>query len=439
MGCIPDCIGWKGWRSTLGGERWNMISTPTEVIAQPEFRRALALGDWSTVLRMVTRETGVSGATIAAATGVSQPHISRLLNGRVTEPGIRTVRMICDGLGIPRSLAGLLDQDQEAATDRRQFLGGALGVSGLALVGTADGDVVLEHARDEDLLMVLSTTYRRLEHQVSSRLLIGPAVMHLSLIRQLRQRAGSGRSVRRLATMTSESAGLAAWLYVDLDDRGNARRHYRLAVKEAQATGHPLLPSYMLASFGHLAVTSGDPTQGLRLVGEARHALPRSAPLISHVWLDAIEAVALAHYGERRALDLLDQAEQRLGKTASDEPVWPWLFRFDLPKLTGYRATAEMKLRRWQAAETSFMVAARAQRSPKQQALSQVEYARTLAARHQVEQACAVAAAVVDSGVKYDSERVVRAVADFRSSLGQVGAAAAELDERLHRVYRDDL
>ena len=67
-----------------------------------------------------------------------------------------------------------------------------------------------------------------------------------------------------------------------------------------------------------------------------------------------------------------------------------------------------------------------------------MEYARTLAARHQVEQACAVAAAV-DSGVKYDSERVVRAVADFRSSLGQVGAAAAELDERLHRVYRDDL
>lgn len=52
---------------------------------------------------------------------------------------------------------------------------------------------------------------------------------------------------------------------------------------------------------------------------------------------------------------------------------------------------------------------------------------------------CAVAAAVVDSGVRYDSERVVRAVGDFRSSLGQVGAAAAELDDRLHRVYRDDL
>jgi hypothetical protein len=62
--------------------------------------------------------------------------------------------------------------------------------------------------------------------------------------------------------MTSESAGLADRLYMDLDDRASARRHYRLAVKEAQATGHPLLPAYMQGSFGQFAVTSGDPTKG---------------------------------------------------------------------------------------------------------------------------------------------------------------------------------
>jgi hypothetical protein len=150
--------------------------------------------------------------------------------------------MLCDGLGIPRSLAGLLDRDQETATDRRQLLGGALGVSGLALIGTADGDVPLDHAHDEHLLMVLSATHRRLEHRLSSRLLIAPAVAHLSLIRQLRARAKAGRGARRLATMTSESAGLAAWLYVDLDDRANARRHYRLAVKEARPPGTPFCP-----------------------------------------------------------------------------------------------------------------------------------------------------------------------------------------------------
>lgn len=416
-----------------------MIETPAEVIAEPAFRHALALGDWSTVLRLVIQGTGSSGATIATATGVSQPHISRLLNGRVTEPGIRTVRMLCDGLGIPRSLAGLLDRDQETATDRRQLLGGALGVSGLALIGTAVGDVPLDHAHDDHLLMVLSATYRRLEHRVSSRLLVGPAVAHLSLIRQLRARAGSGRGARHLATMTSESAGLAAWLYVDLDDRASARRHYRLAVKEAQATGHLLLPAYMQASFGHFAAASGDPTQGLRLVGGARQNLPRSAPPIAHVWLDAIEAVALAQYKDPRALAVLDNAERRLGKAISDEPVWPWLFRFDLPKLAAFRAAAEAKLGRWQAAETSLSLAAKAQQSPKQRAVNDIEQARALAARRQIERACAVAVSALATGVTYGSERVVRAVADFRSSLGQVGNAATELDDRLHSVYRDDL
>ena len=416
-----------------------MIEIPAEVIAQPEFRRALALGDWSTALRLVIQETGSSGATIASATGLSQPHISRLLNGHVAEPGIRTIRMICDGLGIPRSLAGLLERDQETATDRRQLLGGALGVSGFALIGTADGGVPLDHAQDEQLLMVLSASYRRLEHRMSSRLLIGPAVAHLSLIRQLRARANAGRAGRRLATVTSESAGLAAWLYMDLDDRANARRHYRLAVKEAQATRHPLLVSYMQASFGQFAVTSGDPTQGLRLVAGARQSLPRSAPLIAHVWLDAIEAVALAHYKDQRSLAVLDSAERRLSKTHNDEPVWPWLFRFDLPKLAGYRATTEAKLGRWGAAEASLRLAATAQRSAKQRAINDIEHARMLAARRQIERACELAVSAFDTGITYGSERVVRAVADFRSSLGHVGNAVADLDSRLHSVYQDDV
>jgi hypothetical protein len=60
-------------------------------------------------------------------------------------------------------------------------------------------------------------------------------------------------------------------------------------------------------------------------------------------------------------------------------------------------------------------------------------------AGREVERACAVAVAALDTGVRYGSQRVVRAVAEFRSSLGRVGSAAAELDDRLHRVYRDDL
>jgi len=203
--------------------------------------------------------------------------------------------------------------------------------------------------------------------------------------------------------MTSEAAGLTAWLYVDLDDQANARRHYRIAVKEAQKTGHPLLPAYMQASYGHFAVSSGHPAEGLRLVAEARQNLPRSAPAIAQIWLDSIEAVALAHYKDRRALNVLDNALTRLGKASNEEPVWPWLFRFDTPKLAGFRATAEAKLGRWDEAAASHRTAATTKRSDKQRAVSDVERAYILAAppRKQVEHACAVAVSAFDAGITY--------------------------------------
>jgi hypothetical protein len=62
-----------------------------------------------------------------------------------------------------------------------------------------------------------------------------------------------------------------------------------------------------------------------------------------------------------------------------------------------------------------------------------------LAARRQIERACALAISALDTGVTYGSERVVRAVADFRSGLGRVGNATADLDDRLHGMCRDEL
>jgi predicted XRE-type DNA-binding protein len=67
-----------------------MIKVPSEVLDRPEIRRALRSGDWSTVLQVLIQETGASQTDIAVAVGVSQPHVSRLMNGQSKEPGIRT-------------------------------------------------------------------------------------------------------------------------------------------------------------------------------------------------------------------------------------------------------------------------------------------------------------------------------------------------------------
>lgn len=416
------------------------IRMPAAVLDRPEIRRALRLGDWATVLQVLVRETGASQTDIAVAVGVSQPHVSRLINGQSREPGIRTVRALCDGLGIPRPLAGLVD-DQEDATDRRQFLAGAASASGLAVLATMDGSASVESQDEERLLTVPSATYRRLEQRLPSRSLIAPVSAHLALVRQLATRDGhSPAHNRRLFAVLSETAGLAAWLYADVEDRANARRHYQLAVRAAERSGHPLLPVYMQASMSQFAANSGDGKESVRLVADARRRLPRSAPAIACIWLDAIESLALAQVRDSSALRKLDQAEARLARGSNDEPVWPWIFRFDERKLAGFRAQVAGELGRVRLAAAALRVARDPQQAPKPRAVLDVLRASVLARSGDVDEACRIAAAAFDVGQTYHSERVMRAVTDFRHSLGaRSSRAVIELDERLYTTYREEL
>src|SRR5919108_2551478 len=102
---------------------------------------------------------GLSQTTIAVRAGLSQSQVSRLANGKSREPGMNTVKALCDGLAIPRSLAGLQDgSGEEDDTDRRQFLGGTLGVLAAAALGGGG-------LEDERLLMASSLSYRQLEQR----------------------------------------------------------------------------------------------------------------------------------------------------------------------------------------------------------------------------------------------------------------------------------
>src|SRR5499427_9580165 len=132
------------------------------VCGRPDVRDALARGDWSIVLRAFL-DAGLSQTVIAVRTGLSQSQVSRLASGQSKTPGIKTVKALCDGLGVPRRLAGLLDDaSQEDDTNRRQFLGGSLGV--LAAVAVPHSGM-----GDEQLLMATSLSYRQLEQHTPAR------------------------------------------------------------------------------------------------------------------------------------------------------------------------------------------------------------------------------------------------------------------------------
>ena len=401
----------------------------TTICGRPDVRDALARGDWSVVLRAFL-DSGWSQTAIAERAGLSQSQVSRLAGGKSSAPGIKTLKALCDGLAIPRRLAGLLDDiGQEDDTDRRQFLGGTLGALAAAAIPHSD-------LGDERLLMATSLNYRQLEQRAPARALAPPVTAHLSLARDLARRA-NGKQRARLSAAVAEIAGLAAWLHADLAEPAKARQFYKMSIATAYEARHALLAIYMQGSFGQYATTVGDPVHGLRLLRDASARLPRSAPDTARAWLACLEAVALGYLGDRAALGVLGDAERYADASVSKEPVWPWVFQFDSSKIASYRAIAAARLGLPKIATEAFGLAATSARSPKQAAIVTTEQARALATGGQLEQACALALAAYDVGCGYDSERVRRAVSDFRSSLGARAPhqVTAELDERLHSAY----
>jgi transcriptional regulator with XRE-family HTH domain len=399
------------------------------VCGRPDVRDALARGDWSIVLRAFL-DFGLSQTEIAARTGLSQSQVSRLASGQSKTPGINTIKALCDGLAVPRRLAGLADDaSQEDDTNRRQFLGGSLGV--LATVAVPHSDI-----GDERLLMATSLSYRQLEQRTPARALARPVTAHLSLASDLARRA-EGKQSARLSAAVAEIAGLAAWLHADLTEPAQTRHYYKMSIAAAQQSQHPLLAIYMQGSFGQYATTAGDPIHGLRLLRDAAARLPRSAPNTARAWLAALAGVALGYLGDREALKLLGDAERHAEGSAAPDPVWPWVFQFDSSKIASYRAIAAARLGLSKIAADAFSQADGAARSPKQAALVTVEQARALATDRRFDQACALAVAAFDIGAAYESERVRQAIRDFRASLGAQapGRVTAELDDRLHSAY----
>jgi hypothetical protein len=352
------------------------------------------------------------------------------LAGKSRTPGIKTIKALCDGLTVPRQLAGLLDDtSQEDDTDRRQFLGGSLSVLAAAAIPYSD-------MGDERLLIATSLNYRQLEQRTPARVLTRPVTAHLSLACDLAGRAGGKQSVR-LAAAVSEIAGLAAWLHADLADPAQARRYYKMSVAAAQQAQHPLLAIYMQGSFGQYATAVGDAVHGLRLLRDAAGRLPRSAPPTARAWLASLEAVSLGYLGDRDALKALDDAQRYADTTFNSDPAWPWVFQFDSSKIASYRAVATSRLGLPKMAAEAFSIANGSARSPKQAAIVAVEHARATASDGHLDQACSLALAAYDVGCQYDSERVRQAVHDFRGSLGARAPrrVTAELDERLHSAY----
>ena len=395
---------------------------------QPECRRALADSRWDRVLAIAMRAIGADQRGIADATGLAQSYISRVLSGARTPDRIPTLIKLCDGLGIPRSRAGLLDADEEAVeTVRSQAhtVPGAIAAAGL-LSAIGGGDLAA--------LASPTRVYRNAEASTAARLLRAPTGAHLRFLQALAVQAKDADSpvdYARLQVLIAEAAGFAAWLALDGDEVSAARQQYLLAVRSAEATNRPLLTLYMRGSLAQFVSGTDDHVNARRLASRARATMPRSAPPIARVWLDCIEATILASAGDPDSLDLLDAAER--GLTDAD-PVWPWLTAFDAAKLEAYRQSVDIRLRRHPDRWPVPQHPSRAPH-PKVAAAQLLERADALVDLDQPEQACVIAATAFDVGRQYQSEAITRRVIAIRTRVTASGREVDNLDARLAGMY----
>ena len=236
----------------------------------------------------------------------------------------------------------------------------------------------------------------------------------------------------------AEIAGLAAWLAVDQGDQSSARRHYNEAVRYAGRAHHPLLATYMTASLGHFAVEAGDARQGLVLLKRAEAQMSPAAPSSARAWLASLHAVAHAELRDTASAHAALRMAESFAGRQSGEPVWPWVFTFDMAKVARYQATAFARLGDVQAATTAFHAASPALTGPKPRALALLDHAQVLARSGLVGDGCALATEALRLGRDFGSERITTGVRTFRAGLPAHASDTRELDNQLTALYEEN-
>lgn len=309
----------------------------------------------------------------------------------------------------------------EPPVDRRDFLFGAA-VTVVVSTAVAGTNVMAE---DEAAATVhaITTAHRRLDATTPSRDLIEPVAAHLRMVTGRQAEIWDPMSGQAMTAAVSEIAGLAGWLYWDMHDLGSARRHYRIAVEQAQrVSADSTLTAYMLGSLASFVVVQeGAADEGLALIRYAAEVSGDERPATVDAWLAALDAVAHASAGDDvqtwRALDRAEAAVERVA--AEQPPPWPWVFPFDARKIATHRLTCAVRLRRPDAAYAAVadLPVSLSAGHRKQDALVLLDLAGAHVQAQEVAEGLRVATNAVDLAATARSERALSRARQFRRTI----------------------
>jgi transcriptional regulator with XRE-family HTH domain len=311
--------------------------------------------------------------------GATRQAILGYERGRIPHP--EALRWLAAAVGLP------IDEVTAAARRQRRYRlelrlltsAGAMGSSGQPQCGTLDEDVerrevllLFGRAATAGLLTstlgqlpalaspapvdaeaieaatTVSRSYRRLWLTTPAEDLRELVLGHVRLISRLLTSTSSEKDQARLAAAASDTALLAAWLAEDSWDVGAANRHYGEARSYAERSQDDHVRAYVACCMSEWAAWgTGSGAEAVRLVQEAKHLLPRSAPSAAHTYVAAHEATAYATAHDEPAMSsALLRAEKALDETnGSSDAIWPWVFPMNDQEVSRYRGVAAVSLK----------------------------------------------------------------------------------------------
>ena len=401
-----------------------------------------------TPLQAARLDKGWKAAKLATELGVSETTLSRWEHGR-QQPTLGHQQRLCEALDKEPVELGFQEDILEVGT-RREFMRQVT-----ALVGTATMAAVLDLGDPDALdrfslavgrptrvdratvehLETVTATHRELYHHLSSLELVDAVTGHLRGVTRLLRGAQHRMLRRRLAAVTGETAGHAAWLFHDLGDQKLTERYYADAAIATHKAGDPALDAYVSGFKSLVRASDGDPKAALALARAARQVGAHSATATTRAWLAGLEAQALASLHDNKSCFVaLRQAETAIGQARPEEDP-PWMYGFDEGRLAALAGTCYRQLGKITAAERTLQDALEAldPSCTRRRSEALLELALVQLEKEDIDKACRFAAQSYEAAIEAGSVLRQRRVGAFRSRLDAWSntEAVRNLDEQL--------
>jgi transcriptional regulator with XRE-family HTH domain len=352
----------------MSGDVGSSATLGAALLDRRDFRQALRARDFGMAFRLLRQHQGTTQAQIAAATGLTQGRVSKLMSDlQMRVMHIDVIERIADGLQIPGAMVGLAarswetgDQERDESEQgedhvlRRTALraGGALLMGGLVEALDSEPDA-MNSALDTsnistDRLDYFEATAERLGVeviQVVPTQILSATVSHFRSVRRLvREQQKTAHRVRLVRTGAQYATVVGEILF----NQGSfelATMWYKSAYHAAVDIGDRYLADIALAGQSYIPTYSDDPAGVLRITTARLERTDRrlaASPAVA--WLWGLNAKAHAALG---SADAALRAFER-GRTALENSppaqVRPGIFSFVREKQAFYEASAFVTL-----------------------------------------------------------------------------------------------